>query len=93
VHAPIASASDNTAAAEVAFFFISCRHPNTASARRESSHAIKRTSRLSSRLRRTEPNALRASADPTFDRFGQMRLQLFVDLAVQTVAAKHICDA
>ena len=95
MQAPIPNASDRIAAAEVAFFFINCRQPKTVSARSESSHAARRTSRLSSRVRRTEPNARRASAGsrPCSDRFGDVRLQFFVDLAAHTVAAKYIRHA
>jgi hypothetical protein len=38
VQAPIARASDTIAAAEVTFLFLSCRQPNTVSARSESMH-------------------------------------------------------
>src|SRR5260370_2496627 len=62
VHAPIASARDRMAAAEVTLFFLSWRHPKTASARSESSHGASRMSRLSSRSRSAEPNARRAPA-------------------------------
>jgi hypothetical protein len=40
VQAPIARASERIAAAEVTFFFRSCRRPKMASARSESSHAM-----------------------------------------------------
>ena len=82
------------AAAEVTLFFFSCRQPKMASARSESSHAISLTSRLSSRSRSAAPSALprlrrvAALLDGLFD----MRLELFVDLAAQTVAAKYIRD-
>src|SRR5215471_14148200 len=62
VQAPMARASDRTAAAEVTFFLRICRQPKTASARRESSHGMRRRSRLSSRRRSAEPSARRASA-------------------------------
>ena len=77
------------------FFFRSCRQPNTASARSESSQAASRMSRLSSRRRSADPNAL-----PRFDgvaaladRFFDVRLKLFVDLAAQPIAANHVRDA
>jgi hypothetical protein len=61
VHAPMARASERMAAADVTFLFAICRQPNTASARSESSQAMTWTSRVSSRCRRGEPNARRAS--------------------------------
>ena len=95
VQAPIARASDRIAAAEVTLFFLSCRQPKMASARSESSHAMSRMSRLSSRCRSAEPNALRASAGsrPCSMASCDVRLELFVDLAAQTIAAKYICNA
>ena len=81
---PAAGASDRMAAAEVIFLFFSCLHPNTASVRSESSHGSNLMSRLSSRFRNGEPKALCASSGsrPSSMAWGDMRFNLFVDLAV-----------
>jgi hypothetical protein len=73
---------------------MSCRHPKTASARSASSQAISRMSRLSraaAARSRTPAGLGRVAA--LREGFVDVRLQLFVDLAVQTVAAKHVFDA
>src|ERR1041385_4757336 len=57
----MASASDRMAEAEVALPFINCRQPKTASARRDSIHAMTRWSRLASRIWSAEPKAWRTS--------------------------------
>ena len=62
VQAPMASARESTAAAEVTLRFMSWRQPKTVSARRESRNASRRKSRHSSRVRSAGPKALRASA-------------------------------
>src|SRR4029077_13222372 len=61
VHDPMPSASDRIAAADVTFAFLSCRQPKTRSARSESNHVSSHASRLSSRCRSVDPNALRTS--------------------------------
>ena len=61
---------------EVTFLFMSCRQPKTASARSESSHATKRTSRLSSRLRSdgAERSPRFGGIAALLDRFRDVRL-------------------
>src|SRR6266542_2632575 len=62
VQAPMASANDRIAAVEVTFRFINWRQPKMTSARRDSSQAMRRRSRLASRICRAEPKAWRTSA-------------------------------
>src|SRR6266545_5866173 len=62
VQAPMASANDRIAAVEVTFRFINWRQPKMTSARWDSSQAMRRRSRLASRICRAEPKAWRTSA-------------------------------
>ena len=92
VQAPIARASDRIAAADVTFFFRSCRQPNTASARKRLQPC--RQSYVAACFAIAQRRAKGAPGldwvAPLLDRFGDVRLQLFVDLAAHTVAAKYI---
>ena len=76
--APMPRPSDRIAAAEVTFLLSSWRQPKTASARRESSQGIRRTSRLCSRWRngRAEGAAGFGGIAAVFHGFGQVRLAI-----------------
>ena len=91
----MASPSERTAAAEVTFFFINWRHPKTASARSESSQGSRRTS--TARFALAKRGAERAprfrGVAALLDRFGDVRRQLFVDLAAHIATAKDIGNA
>ena len=85
----MARASDRIAAAEVTFFFLSCRQPKIASARSESSHddqpdvaALFARSAAGSRTLAALPPGSRPCSMASCD----VRLELFVDLAAQAGA-------
>jgi hypothetical protein len=65
VQAPMASASDRIAAADVTFLFLSCRQPKTASARSESSQVMNRAIDFCSQRGVISPPSLSCSPEPS----------------------------